>query len=103
MLWALGELPANVEKIIVYTDSQNIIGLMDRRALLEQNDYHSSKNKLLNNHDLYREFFKITDNIHCEFVKVKGHKPTREKDNIDQLFTLVDKAARKALKSGSEV
>ena len=71
---------------------------MDRRILLEQNDYHSSKNKLLNNHDLYRAFFKITDEIHCEFVKIKGHKPNREKDNTDELFTPVDRAARKALR-----
>ena len=50
LLWALGELIDKAKKIIVYTDSQNIIGLQNRRVLLEQNNYHSKQNKLLNNH-----------------------------------------------------
>ena len=54
----------------------------------------------MNNHDLYREFFKVTDLLDCEFIKVTGHQPTSQKDKIHQLFTLVDKASRKALRKG---
>lgn len=96
LLWALGELMDSTKKVVVYTDSQNIIGLPNRRAALEQNDYHSGKNRILNHHALYREFFKITDKMNCEFVKVTGHQPTKDKDTIDRIFTLVDRAARKA-------
>jgi len=102
LLWALGELRETNKKIVVYTDSQNIIGLPGRRSRLEQNDYHSANDKLLNHHELYRAFFKITDLMNCDFVKVDGHKPGREKDYHDQLFTLVDRAARKAVRNLSQ-
>ena len=98
LLWALRALLSKGKKVVVYTDSQNIIGLPSRRILLEQNDYHSGKSRPLNNHDLYREFFKITDQMDCDFVKVKGHQPSRDKEQYDRLFTLVDRASRKALK-----
>lgn len=65
---------------------------------LEQNDFKSGKNKLLAHHELYKVFFNTIDNIDYEFVKVKGHQPTKEKNKIDHYFTLVDRAARKALK-----
>ena len=39
-------------KVIVYTDSQNTIGLKGRRERFEQNDYRSKRNKRLNNYVL---------------------------------------------------
>jgi ribonuclease HI len=98
LIWALTEVLGTCKKIVVYTDSQNIIGLPERRTRLEENDYCSGKNKLLNNHELYRTFYKIMDQLDCELVKVKGHQPSSQKNNIDLLFTLVDRAARKVLK-----
>lgn len=100
LLWALNELldtglaPGQI--VTVYTDSQNIIGLPARRARLERNSYYSSKNRRLANFDLYQAFYRITDCLACEWVKVVGHKPTHTKDRIDQLFNLVDRAARRA-------
>jgi ribonuclease HI len=99
LLWALGEVPTLVCKVTVYTDSQNIIGLQGRRNRLENNKYLTKKNKLLNNHDLYREFFRITDQFHCTFVKVPGHQVSNKKDGIDRFFTLVDRASRSALRN----
>lgn len=96
LLWALSQIPLKVEKIIIYTDSQNIIGLKGRRERLEQNNYYSGSGKLLKNHELYKEFYKATDNINCEFIKLQGHKPTNRKTWIDNIFTLVDRASRNA-------
>ncbi|SHI93433.1 RNase H [Tangfeifania diversioriginum] len=98
LLWALGEMASSENAIIVYTDSQNITGLLRRRERLEKNDFRSKNNRLMNNHDLYREFFRVIDEFECEFVKVTGHQPTRGKDKIHRLFTLVDRASRKALR-----
>ena len=98
LLWALGEMPLCDEELIVYTDCQNILGLHVRREKFEKNNYLSKQNKLIANHELHKEFYKITDKIKCKFVKVKGHKPKSEKDDIDRLFTLVDKASRNALR-----
>jgi hypothetical protein len=85
--------------VLVYTDSQNIIGLPDRRERLEKSDYRSKKNKRLNNYELYQEFYRITDQIDVELVKVRGHQATRHKGEIDRLFTLVDRASRNALRN----
>ena len=84
--------------IEVYTDCQNIIGLENRREKLEKNDYKSGKGKLMNNHDLYKKFYKFFDKTNLVFIKVKGHKKTSLKDEIDNIFNLVDKASRNALR-----
>lgn len=102
LLWALDEIIvfANDSDITltIYTDSQNIIGLPSRRAALEQSNYMSNKNKRLNNYALYQEFYRLTSSIKCKFVKVAGHQVSSKKDEIDKLFSLVDKGARRALR-----
>ncbi len=98
LLWALSDIQAMGSRVIVYTDSQNIMGLQGRRDRLEQNDYRSKKNKRLNNHELYQEYYRMTDQLDCEFVKVRGHQVSNQKNDIDRLFTLVDRASRKALR-----
>ena len=98
LLWALNDIQILGRKLIIYTDSQNIIGLPGRRERLEQNDYRSNKNIPLNNFELYQEFYRLIDQLDCELVKVRGHQPSKQKDDIDRLFTLVDKASKKALR-----
>ena len=98
LLWALDDCMLKDKKIYVYTDCQNILVLESRREKLESNNYKSSKGKLLNNHKLYKEFYEKIDKLNCTFIKVKGHKPSIEKDNIDDLFTLVDRTSRDALR-----
>ncbi len=99
LIWALTSIQRPVAKIVVYTDSQNIIELQARRGRLEKNDYLSKKNNPIKNSVLYQEFFYLSDQLCCEFKKVKGHKPSRLKDEAEQFFTLVDKASRKALRN----
>jgi ribonuclease HI len=99
LIWALNEIQAIGRKVIVYTDSQNIVGLPGRRDRLEQNDYRSKNKKRLNHYELYQEFYRITDPLDCEVVKVRGHQVSNQKDDIARLFTLVDRASRKALRS----
>lgn len=98
LLWALHEIKESNNKISVYTDSQNIISLLSRREKLEKNNFCSASGNVLNNSELYQEFYKLIDTINCEFIKVAGHLKSNEKDYIDQLFTLVDRASRKALR-----
>ncbi len=88
-------------ELTIFTDCQNILGLHSRREKFEKNNYLTSKNKKIANYELYKKFYKITDTLYCQFIKVKGHKPKNEKDNIDKFFTLVDKASRNALREKS--
>jgi ribonuclease HI len=74
------------------------MGLQGRRDRFEQNDYRSNENKHLKNYELYREFYRMIDQLDCELVKVRGHQVSNQKDDIDRLFTLVDRASRNALR-----
>jgi ribonuclease HI len=98
LLWALSDIKALCSKVTVYTDSQNIMGLQERRDRLEKNDYFSKKNKRLNNYELYQEFYRMIDQLDCKFVKVRGHQLSKQKDDVDRFFTLVDRASRNALR-----
>ena len=99
MLYAFGSVPLSVTRLEVYTDSQNIFSLLKRRQRLEQNNFYSKGNKLLNNADLYRDFFRMLEQFQCEFIKVKGHKKSNQKDRVERIFTLVDRASRNALRT----
>lgn len=101
LIWALTSIQEPATRIIVYTDSQNIIGLQARRGRFENNDYLSKKNRPIKNRALYQEFFFLSDQLACEFKKVDGHKPSILKNDTERFFTLVDKASRKALRHHS--
>ena len=99
LLWALHDISPISQKIEIYTDAQNIIRLPFRRNRLEQNNFYTAKNKLLRNHELYKTFYQTLDKLTYQLIKVKGHLPTKEKNSIALLFSLVDKASRKALRA----
>jgi ribonuclease HI len=98
LLWALENIGFYEHRITIYTDSQNIISLKNRREKFEENNYLTSKNKLIKNYKFYQEFFRITDRLNCEIIKVKGHRKSDKKTDIDTYFTLVDRASRKAMR-----
>ncbi|MBW2654888.1 MAG: ribonuclease H [Deltaproteobacteria bacterium] len=102
LLWALSDIQALGHRVMVYTDSQNIIGLPGRRDRFEQNDYRTKKNNRIKNYKLYQKFYKKVDQLDCEFVKVRGHKVSTQKDKMDRLFTLVDRASRNALRRDNQ-
>ena len=97
-MWALDEIVDKNIIIAVYTDCQNIIGLENRREKLEKNHFHSSSGKLMNNHELYKKFYEKLDELNLILIKVKGHKKNSLKDEIDNIFNLVDRASRNALR-----
>jgi ribonuclease HI len=96
LLWALSEISA--PEVISYTDSQNIVGLTLRRKKLEENDYYAKNGRRLKNHELYKQLYKFTDNLNITFTQIKGHTPGNSKSHIDIIFSLVDRASRKALR-----
>ena len=97
LLWALQEIEIK-SHVVAFTDSQNIIGLQERCKRLEQRNYKSKNNRPLNNKELYQKFFKIIDQLDFKAVKVAGHQASNKKNDIGKIFTLVDKASRKAMR-----
>ena len=69
---------------------------------IEKNDYHSKKHKRLKHFELYQAFYSVIDQLDCELVKVRGHQAANQKDDMDRLFTLVDRASRQALRAEGE-
>ena len=99
LLHTLVKLEKSKRLVLVYTDSQNIVGLPGRRLRFEKNKYISKNGQLIGNHELYKEFYRITDLLNCKIVKVKGHKSSSLKNKIELFFTLVDRAARNGLRA----
>lgn len=104
VLWALEEYQkrpktSKLGKLYLYTDSQCISGLIKRRTGLLANNFISKSTKLpLRNFSLYQAFYKFHDELGFEVIKVKGHSRSSLKDNIQHIFSFVDKEARKALR-----
>jgi ribonuclease HI len=106
LLWALVELEKSHKEIdlycnvTIYTDSQCLACLSGRRTQLECSEFKSSKtNKELNNALIYRRFYRFSDKLKFEIVKLKGHSKSIIKDKIHKMFSNVDKGSRKALRA----
>ena len=100
LLWALSEI--SDREVTVYTDSQNIVGLFSRKERLLENQYCSKGGRRIRNHELYKDFFEYTERIDIQFHHINGHKPSKLKNYLDEIFTLVDRASRNALRSYSK-
>lgn len=96
LLWAIESVKEKAPALIIYTDSQNIVQLPERRERLEKNLFRSKKGKLLNNHELYKAFFAAIDSTPCTILKIKGHKSYKDHQRLDRLFSHVDRASRNA-------
>ncbi len=97
LLWALRQIE-DQRNVKVYTDSQNTLSLIERKTRLIKNDFKSKTGKELNNATLYRQFYSETERLNIELYKVKGHNKSINKDLIAQIFGIVDKESRKALR-----
>ncbi len=97
LLWALSEI--SERKIVAYTDSQNIAGLLFRKDRLVKNQYCSNKGRRIKNHALYKAFFDCTEKFDIQFHLLSGHMPSGCRHRIDEIFSLVDRASRSALRS----
>ena len=98
-LWAL-EAFANTsnEALHLYTDSQGVAGLLERRTRLEATEFISKKTQReLNHAPLYRRFYALYDDINFQVFKVAGHQRKATHDTIQRLFSIVDQGDRKAL------
>lgn len=103
-LWALEDYQntlksSSLGKLLVYTDSQCVAGLIKRRPCLVANGFVSKKtNSLLRNTPLYRRFYELSDELDFQLLKVAGHTRSCSRDNIHYIFSFVDREVRKALK-----
>jgi len=77
-------------KIEIYTDSQYVVKLRDRKDRLLANKFITKKGKELNNSDLLKRLIDHIENYNLEFYKVKAHQKgdnfiTRYNNKVDNL------------------
>lgn len=85
--------------LIVYSDCKNVCDLSQRRQKLEARKFQSLRRAAPHpNSDLYREFFAYCDELNPQFIWLKGHTPSRGRDQIQNIFATLDRAVRKELR-----
>lgn len=88
--------------VILYTDCESIVQLPTRQHRLATTEFLSRKTgKLLNNADLYQEFYKRYNSVQPTLQWIKGHTATSSRSQLHDYFRRVDIAVRKALRSPS--
>ena len=104
VLWALENYRAEINrsdsgKLLIYTDSQCVVGLPGRRAGLEANDFVAGRSgRPLKNADLYHAFYAAQDQTGFELIKIKGHSRAGSHNSLQRIFSYVDQEVRRALK-----
>lgn len=87
---------AGIERVLIYSDSQYVTGLMDRQEKLTQAEFITSKGTLLRNADLVQEFYQLGAELPLIFTKVKAH----QKQGADINYNIeADKLVRKILRA----
>lgn len=80
------KLYENVDSIIIYTDCQTIVNLVDKRRY---------------NKEIYANFYELFDkyNGKCQFIKVAGHKNKNLRTDVENNFSKLDKYVRHTLRN----
>lgn len=98
LLWALSELDNPIVELTIYTDSQNILSLVERRERLEQKDFRNRSGVELKHSKIYREFYEVMDDMDFHLVKVRGHCQVEKRNKIERIFSLIDRMTRMELR-----
>jgi ribonuclease HI len=81
----------NFEKINVYSDSQYVVNITDRKDKLIKKGFISNKGTPIQNSDLIKELIQIIEDYNIELIKVKAHLKKSVTENYNRK---VDKIAR---------
>lgn len=83
------------ENIQIITDSQYVMGLIDREAKLKTQDFTSKKGNQTRNADLVKQFYSVKSKIKILFTKIKAHQ---KNSDVPQYNNEVDEFCRNLLR-----
>ena len=99
VLWALEDAREEIGdsgRLRIYTDSQCVAGLLQRRAGLISSDFVAKRSgRPLANALLYRAFYEAYDRLGFQLHKVAGHSPAGSHDAVQRIFSFVDREVRR--------
>lgn len=81
--------------MIIYSDSQYVCGIRDRKEKLKNKNFLTNKGKLIQNLDLVKDLIYEIENYDISFVKVKAHQKSGDTVNCNRE---VDKISRKIVR-----
>lgn len=85
----------NFDKVLIYSDSQYVVNLTERRKSLKQNLFHTAKGTPIRNSDLIQKLIDLLERYPLNFIKVAAHQKETDMVNFNRL---VDKKARKLVR-----
>lgn len=88
------EIDKNSE-INVYSDSQYLIHLIERKEKLRSASFKTKKGKSVQNEDLVKKLYLISDTYNIKYIKVKAHQKKNESENLNRV---VDIESRRVLR-----
>lgn len=85
---------------VIYTDCESLINNIKNKEKIINNNYVRKNGNPINNIEIYKQIFEILDilKIKINFKHVDGHKPTKNKSNLDKKFSVIDKLVRNELR-----
>lgn len=83
--------------VSVYSDSQYVVELPDRRKKLESQYYQTRKGNTVVNEDLIRLFFEYIDRFNLDLIKVASHTKAHEGLHYNRE---ADKISRQIVRKG---
>ena len=81
----------------VYTDSDYVINLPDRKERLEKNNYQTKKGKEVRNRRLIAQFYEWLEHFNITLISVEGHAKKGQSE-ITDYHREVDKLSRKLVR-----
>lgn len=72
---------SNVLGVHIYSDSQYVVGLTERKQKLSNDDFITKKGNKLQNADLMKELWLLEDSLDVTFEKIKAHQKQTEAIN----------------------
>lgn len=70
--------------IKIYSDSQYLVRLLERKEKLKKSDFLKKSGEPIQNNDLVKNIVTYIDSMHIEFVKVKAHQKKSDKKNFNR-------------------
>ena len=86
---------ANIKSITIFPDSQYVVDLPARKGKISTLGFTNKKGNDLRNAELVKEFFKLTELMKIDFIKIKAH----QKKNASANYNIeADRLSRKLLR-----
>jgi ribonuclease HI len=86
----------HINELKIVSDSQYVIGLVNRKTKFTLSDYKTKAGNDIRNIDLVKELLSLLNNMPVEFVKIKAHQKSTDVINYN---IEVDKLSRKLVRN----